>query len=334
VPVNARAVDLLVVGAGPCGLAVGAAARQQGLTCTLLEAGTVAESILRYPVHTTFFSGAEKLEIAGLPFTISGDKPTRREAIRYFRGVARYFALDVRPYERVVGVASVGDGFEARTRGPGGEERLHRGRALVLATGYFDRPNRLDVRGADLPKVSYYFTEPFPYYDQDVLVIGGGNSAADAALTCWREGARVTLAHLEAALDGGIKPWVRPDIENRIAEGSIPALWRHRVTEIGWRAVELEDLETGVRRTLRNDWVLAMIGYDPDTTLARSLGVHVDPGSGAPVHDEETLETNVPGVYIAGVLASGRQANRIFIENGKLHGPRIATAFAHARGAR
>jgi thioredoxin reductase (NADPH) len=331
---NDSVVDLLVIGAGPCGLAVGVAAREMGLSCTILEKGTVSDSILRYPIHTTFFSGAEKLEIGGLPFTISGDKPTRREAIRYFRGVVRYFALDVRQYEDVVSVTRCAEGFTALTRTRHGAERRHSGRSVVFATGYFDHPNPLGVHGDDLPGVSYYFVEPFPYFDQEVLVVGGGNSAADAALSCWREGARVTLVHLGASLDAGIKPWVRPDIENRIAEGSIPALWRHRVLEIRPGEVDVGSLDTGVRRTLPVDWVLAMTGYAPDPTLLRALGVGLDPETGAPDHDPETMETHVRGVYIAGVLAAGRDANRIFIENGKLHGARIAAAIRNEGGAR
>jgi len=201
----------------------------------------------------------------------------------------------------------------------------------VIATGYYDTPNRLDVPGADLPKVLHYFQEPYPFFDQDMIVVGGGNSAADAALTCWREGARVTLVHVFGELDRGVKPWVRPDIDNRIAEGSIPALWRHRVREVRWDEVAVEDLDTGTVRVLPNQWVLAMTGYTPDPVLLRSLGVQFDTDSGIPWHDPETMRTNVPGVYVAGVLAAGYDANKIFIENGKLHGPRIVEAAAATR---
>jgi thioredoxin reductase (NADPH) len=321
-------LDLAVIGAGPCAIAVGVAARQAGLSCLLFDRGAVTQALLDHPTYTTYFSGPEKLEIAGLPFTTAGDKPTRREALRYYRNVVSYFEVPVRQYEEVVGVEGGAGDFQVSTRQRDGEFGRYRARNVVVATGYYDTPRRLDATGADLSKVEYYFREPYPYFDQDVLVIGGGNSAADAALTCWREGARVTIVHLFDSLDSGVKPWVRPDIDNRIAEGSIPALWRHRVAEIRSREVVVESLDDGARRTLRNDWVLAMIGYVPDPRFLRMLGVAIDRETGIPAHDPRTMQTAVPGVYIAGVLAAGYDANKIFIENGKLHGPAIAAAIA------
>jgi len=323
--------DVAVVGAGPCGIAVGVAARKEGLSCVLFDRGAVTQSVCRYPTYTTFFSGPEKLEIDDLPFTTAGDKPTRREALRYFRKVVSYYGLDVRQYEEVAAVAREGDGFLLRTR-RADEDRVYRARNVVIATGYFDTPRPLEVPGEELPKVVHYFADPYPYFDQDVVVVGAGNSAVDAALSCWREGARVTLVHLFEGLDKGIKPWVRPDIENRIAEGAIPALWRHRLVQIRAREVEVEDLETGERRVLPNDWVLAMTGYVPDPYLLRSLGVHIDSETGIPAHDRRTMRTDQPGVYIAGVLAAGYDANKIFIENGKLHGPLIAADVARRSG--
>ena len=322
-------LDIAIIGAGPCGIAAGVAARGAGLSCALFDKGAVTESVYRYPTYTTFFSGAEKLEIGGVPFTTAGDKPTRREALRYFRRVVGFFGLDVKQYEEVVSVEGEAGGFLLTTRRLSGAERQWRARTIVISTGYFDTPRKLlDVPGAELAKVVYYFREPFPYWGQDVLVIGAGNSAADAALTTWREGGRVTMVHLFAELDKGIKPWVRPDIENRILEGAIPALWEHRVTAIRWNEVDVEDLKTGEVRTLPNDWVLAMTGYVPDPGLLRDLGVRIDPATGIPDHDRATMRTNVPGVYIAGVVAAGYDANKIFIENGKLHGPLIAADVA------
>jgi thioredoxin reductase (NADPH) len=323
--------DIAVVGAGPCGIAVGIAAQEAGLRCALFDRGAVTESVYRYPTYTTFFSGPEKLEIARVPFTTAGDKPTRREALRYFRKLVTYFALDVRQYEGVETITAADGGFVLGTRTRDGVPATYRARNVVVATGYFDTPRKLDVPGAEMEKVVYYFTDPFPYFDQDVVVVGGGNSAADAALTCWREGARVTLVHLFETLDKGIKPWVRPDIENRISEGSIPALWGHRVVHIRPREVEVEEIATGARRVLPNDWVLSMTGYVPDPVMLLALGVSVDPETGIPAHDRATMETNVPGVFIAGVLAAGYDANKIFIENGKLHGPLIAEAIASRR---
>jgi thioredoxin reductase (NADPH) len=320
--------DVAVVGAGPCGIAVGVAAKERGLSCVLFDKGAVTDSVYRYPTYTTFFSGPEKLEIANIPFTTAGDKPTRREALRYFRKVVTYFGLHVRQYHEVLHVSGQEGDFVLVTRGRDGQAATWRARSVVIATGYFDTPRRLDVPGAELPKVVSYYADPFPYFDQDVLVIGAGNSAADAALTCWREGARVTMVHLFPTLDKGIKPWVKPDLENRIAEGAIPMLYSHRVTDIRWNEVDVLDMQTGRTRTLKNDWVLSMIGYVPDPGLLRELGVSVDGETGIPAHDPATMQTDVPGVYIAGVVAAGYDANKIFIENGKLHGPLIADSVA------
>jgi thioredoxin reductase (NADPH) len=323
-------LDILVVGAGPCAIAVGVAAREAGLRCLLVDRGAVTQAMMEHPTYTTYFSGPEKLEI-GIPFTTAGDKPTRREALRYYRRVVSHFALDVLQYHEVVAIGGVAGDFGVEVVSRGGRRRGIRARNVVIATGYFDNPRRLDIPGADLPKVSYYFTEPYPFFQQDVLVIGGGNSAADAALTCWREGARVTIVHQFEQLDRGVKPWVRPDIDNRIAEGAIPTFWRHAVREIRPDEVEIESLETGSRTVIRNDWVLAMIGYVPNPRMLLELGVSVDPRSGIPEHDPETMKTNVAGVYIAGVLAAGYDANKIFIENGKLHGALIVTAVREGR---
>lgn len=329
---RADAAEIAVIGAGPCGIAVGVAAAQAGLSCVLFDRGAITQGMKDHPTYVTYFSGPEKLEIADLPFTTSGDKPTRREALRYYRKVAGYFGLDVRQYTEVTSVGRGEDGFVLHTRTRDGEEGTFRAPNVVVATGYYDNPRRLDVPGASLGKVVYYFDEPYGYWDQDVIVVGGGNSAADAALLCWREGARVTVVHLFDELDRGVKPWVRPDIDNRIAEGSIPALWRSRLVEIRPREVVVEQVETGERRIVPNDWVLAMTGYEPDPGWLRELGIDVDPVTAVPAHDPGTMETNVPGLYVAGVIVSGHDANKIFIENGKLHGPLIAASVAGKLG--
>jgi len=321
-------LDILVVGAGPCGIAVGVAARQRGLRCLLVDRGAVTQAMMEHPTYTTYFSGPEKLEVGGIPFTTAGDKPTRREALRYYRKVVSWHHLDVLQYHEVRSLEREGDVFVATLTSRAGERRELRVRNVVVAIGYYDNPRRLDVPGADLPHVTGYFTEPYPYFDQDVVVVGGGNSAADAALACWREGARITIVHQFEELDKGVKPWIKPDIENRIAEGSIPALWRHIVREIRPNEVVAESLVTGEARTLKADWVLAMIGFVPDPRLLLSLGVTIDPATGIPAHDPDTMLTNVPGVYLAGVVAAGYDANKIFIENGKLHGDLIARSVA------
>lgn len=324
-------LDILVIGAGPCAIAVGVAAKERGLACLLVDRGAVTQAMMEHPTYTTYFSGPEKLEVGGIPFTTAGDKPTRREALRYYRRVVAFHGITVLQYNEVTRVERADENFVCHTVGLNGERRELVARNLVVATGYYDNPRRLDMPGADLPKVTHYFREPFPYFDQDVIVVGGGNSAADAALSCWREGARVTIVHQFEELDRGVKAWVKPDIENRIAEGAIPALWRHVVREIRPREVIVEHVDTGETRSIGNDWVLAMIGYVPDPGLLTDLGVTIDPLTGIPAFDPATMLTNVPNVYIAGVLAAGYDANKIFIENGKLHGPLIAADVAAAR---
>ncbi len=323
-----RLLDLAVVGAGPCGIAVGAAAARTELSCVLFDEGPLTASLVDYPPYMTFFSTADNLEIAGVPFVMPRGKPDREDALAYYRRVADHFELEVHQHEPVLSVEGEAGDFRLRTRPRAGRERRWRARAVVVATGSFHEPNRLDVPGEELDKVRHRYDEPHPYWDQDVLVVGGGNSAVEAALETWRAGARVTFVHFEEELDPGVKPWIRPDIENRFAEGSIPVRWRTRVEEITPTSVVLRDLETGETDEIANDWVLAMTGWHADPALLRSLGVEVDPESGVPAHDPGTMETNVEGVYIAGVLAAGDDANRIFIENGKHHGPRIVRHLA------
>jgi thioredoxin reductase (NADPH) len=325
-------LDLAIVGAGPCGLATGIAAQRAGITCTLFDRGCVVSSISRYPTHMTFFSTAERLEIGGVPFVVVGDKPTRREALRYYQRLAREFALDVHQYEEITSIDAAADHFVLNARTLSGRESRYPARNVVIATGYFDSPNLLRVPGEDLPKVTHGYREGHTFYDQDVVVIGGGNSAVDAALELYRWGARVTIVHFAAALDPNVKPWVRPDIEGRLKDGVIQARFRSRLIAITPDAVRLRDEDTCAEDELHNDFVLAMTGYTPDGVLLRSLGVAFDPVTGIPHHDPDTMQTNVPGVYIAGVLSAGYDANKVFIENGRGHGERIAQAVRHAAG--
>lgn len=315
--------ELLIVGAGPCGLSAGVAAKRAGLDAVLVDKGAVAGAIVGYPVNMSFFSTSDRLEIGGVPFVVERDKPSRSEALNYYRRVASHFGLDVRQYEEVVSLEPQDGRFRAETRSHVGTRRRYLADRVVIATGYCDTPNLLDVPGEELPKVKHYFDEAHRYYDQDVLVVGGGNSAVETALAVWRAGGRVRLVHLFAGFDEGVKPWVLPDIENRVEEGSIPVSWGHRVAEIAPERVRIEPVDGGEGRWLPNDWVLAMTGYRPDPALLRQLGVEPDPETGIAPHDPETMETSRPGVYIAGVLAAGYDANRIFIENGRHHGPRI-----------
>jgi len=315
--------DLVVVGAGPCGIAVGAAAITSGLDVTLYDKGCVTNSLVDYPYYMTFFSTAQKLEIAGVPFTIAEMKPTRREALVYYRRVVQYHGLDVRQYEEVTSIEGTRGDFTVRTRKRVGVESSVRTPAVVIATGGFHEPNYLDVPGENLPKVKHYYQEPYPFYDQDVLVVGAGNSSVEAALETYRAGARVTMVHFSDQIDRGVKPWVVPDIQNRLANGEITAYWNHRISEIRPTSVLLHREGSEGAVEIPNDWVLAMTGWRPNREFLAGLGVSIDPETGIPAHDPETMETDVPGIHVAGVLAAGYDANKIFIENGKLHGPKI-----------
>jgi thioredoxin reductase (NADPH) len=318
-----ESTEILVIGAGPCGLAVGVAAREAGLGCVLLDRRTVVSTIERYPLGMTFFSTPEKIEIGGVPFIASGEKPTRRDGLLYYRRVAEHFQLDARPGQEVTEVAREPDGrFRVQVRRRHDATTYLAG-AVVFATGYYDWPNPLGVPGESLPHVAHYFTEGHRHWHQDVVVIGAGNSAVDAALECWRAGARVSLVHFAEGFDKVVKPWVLPDITNRVKEGSVKAWWRHRVVHITPDAVEVESLDSRRGGRLPADSVLAMTGYHADTTLLERLGVPVDQETGIPRHDEATMMTTLPGCYLAGVIASGKDSNRLFIENARGHGELI-----------
>jgi len=319
-------IDIAVIGAGPCGIAVGAAAAEAGVRAILFDKGCVTNSIVNYPYYMRFFSTADRLEVGNVPFAIPEKNPSRQEALVYYRRVVQHFALEVRQYEGVESVTGAEGAFHVRSRSMAGEERQIAARYVVMATGGFHGPNLLGVPGEELPKVLHYYKEAYPYYDQDVLVVGGRNSAVEAALELFRSGARVTLVHFLDWIDDGVKPWVVPDITNRLDQGQIRAFWRHRVTEIGPTFVRLKDEDDGAVSELDNDWVLAMTGWHPDPSLLREMGVEVDLRSGIPHHDPSTMETNIPGVFLAGVLAAGNNANKIFIENGRAHGGLILKA--------
>lgn len=313
--------DLLIVGAGPCGLATAISARRAGLRAIVVDAHVVASTITHYPTYVKFFSTAEKLALGGLPFVVAAEKPGRRDALAYYRAVVQHFALEVRQYERVRAIEGASGGFRVRTRTRAGEDRVIRAGAVVVATGYFGSPNTLGVPGEDLPHVTHVFREGHEAFQQDVVVVGGGNSAAEAALDLWRAAARVTLVHFGPTFDKRIKPWVLPDFENRVKEGSIVARWNARVAAIDPAAVRIAT-PAGEERIAASQ-VYVMTGFAPDLTLLRAAGVPVDPATGIPAHDPATLETSVPGLFIAGVVVAGFDANKVFIENGRYHGDRI-----------
>ena len=324
---------MVVIGAGPCGLAVGIAAKAAGIPCMLLDRRNIVSTIERYPLAMTFFSTPERIEIGGIPFVASHEKPTRRDGLIYYRRVAEHYGLDIRPGEEVTDVVRRPDGsFHLTVRRPH-DATSYDAQAVVFATGYFDNPNLLNVPGEDLPHVSHYFVEGHPYWHQRVVVIGAGNSAVDAALECWRAGAHVTLIHFGDALDRTVKPWVLPDITNRIKEGSIAVRWRSKVRAITPTHVEIETEGAPGLEALPAEAVLAMTGYHADTALLRRLGAPVDDRTGVPAHDERTMATPVPGCYLAGVIASGNDANRLFIENARGHGELILRDILERRKA-
>lgn len=323
--------DIAVIGAGPCGLSVGVAAKQAGLSCVVLDRASIVAGIAAYPTYGTFFSTPNRLELGGVPFIVAEDKPTRREALKYYRRVAQHFRIDVRQYEEVLTVSGEEGAFVLDTRQMAGGEKRYTAANVVVATGYYGHPNLLGVAGEDLPKVTHYYTEAHPYTDQDCLVVGGGNSAVEAALDLYRAGARVGLLHFEDRLDRGVKPWILPDITNRLARGEITAYWRRRIAEIGPQNVTLRSEDDGTLSEVKNDWVIAMTGYMPDPRLLRELGVTFDSATGVPDHDPTTMATNVPGVFIAGVVAGGNRPDQIFIEDGRDHGPRIIETLGATR---
>lgn len=317
-------LPVAVIGAGPCGLAAAAALEASGVHAVVFDRGCIASSIASYPLYMTFFSTAEKIAIADIPFPIAADKPTRREALAYYRGVVQHLGLDVRQYEPVVQVWRRKGDLVVHSRPRGGDVVETKVRAVVVATGYFGTPNALNVPGEDLPHVTHLYREGHEAFQRDAIVVGAGNSAAEAVLDLWRHGAKVTLVHFGPTFDKNIKPWVLPDLQNRMKDGSIAVRWNTRLTAIEHGRVHLDGKDgPGI---LPAQHVYLMTGFTPSSELLSALGVELDTATGIPAHDPATMETNVPGVFIAGVLASGYDANKVFIENGRGHGVLIAGA--------
>jgi thioredoxin reductase (NADPH) len=324
IPLQTEAiVDLAVVGAGPTGLACAIEAQRAGFTAVLIDKGCLCNSLFHYPSNMTFFTTPELLEIGDIPFPSPNQKPNRNEALEYYRKVAEHYQLDVRQYQTVEKVAGSDGNFVLHTVDRFGRPLQHRARKLVIATGYYDLPNSLNVPGEELNKVSHYYHDPHPYFDLDVLVIGGKNSAAIAALDLWRHGARVTLVHRGPEMHRHVKYWILPDINNRIKNGEITAFFSSTVTRITEDTITLSTPSGD--RTLPNQYVFALTGYQPDFRFLEALGVRLDEQNDrCPVCDPQTLESNVPGIYLAGVVIAGERTNEIFIENGRFHGKQIA----------
>ena len=310
-----------IVGAGPTGLACGIELTRRGITNVLFDKGCVVNSLYHYPTNMVFFTTPELLEIGDIPMTALNEKPVRGEALKYYRRVAAHYGLDIHQYERVERIEGEDGGFTVHT-----EKDIYQASKVILSTGYYDRPNQLNVPGEELPKVIHYYKEAHPYYNHDVAVVGGKNSAAIAALELWWTGSRVTLIHRQATLSDSIKYWIRPNIDNRIKNKEIPAYFSSRMKEILPDRILIETPEGVV--TIGNDFVFAMTGYRPDTEFLAAHGITFDPETRRPHTNPDTLESARPGLFLAGVLVAGMHTNEIFIENGRFHGKVIAEAIA------
>jgi thioredoxin reductase (NADPH) len=314
--------DVLVVGAGPTGLACAIEAQRAGMRTVLIDKGCLCNSLFHYPSNMTFFTTPELLEIGDMPFSSPNQKPTRNEALEYYRKVAEHYQLEFRQYQTVSSLTGEDGDFNITAVDHFSRRRSYAARKVILATGYYDLPNYLEIPGEDLAKVLHYYHDPHPYYDQNVLVIGGKNSAAIAALDLWRHGAHVTLVHRGAAMHHHVKYWILPDINNRIKNSEVSAYFSSSVTSIEKDSVELLTPQGVV--TLDNDFVFALTGYHPDFDFLAAVGVRMEGLDRSPVCDPQTLESNIPGLYLAGVIVAGMRTNEIFIENGRFHGRQIA----------
>lgn len=333
--------DILIIGSGPAGLSTAIAASQRGLSYLVIERGALVNSISKFPVNMVFFTTPELLEIGGVPFTTPYEKPTRTEALRYYRKVADAQKLDIAFGETVEGItpalpgADNGAALIVKTRDVEGAAHERQAKTVVLATGAYDKPNRLDIPGEDLPHVNHYYTEAHPHWRKHVVIVGGQNSAAEAALELYRNGAKVTIVHRKPEFGTSLKYWVKPDIENRVREGSVAARFNARLIEIKQTAVVVEQKRADgsvVTEELPADAVFLLTGYRSDTALLTACGVKFNPVSFEPDHDPETFESNVPNLFIAGQVLTGRQSGKIFIENGRFHGERVVEVIARRLG--
>ena len=318
--------DVICIGAGPTGLACAIEAKRAGMHSMVIDKGCLCNSLYHYPVNMHFFTTVERMEIGDLPMTSSGDKPTRPEALKYYRRAVEHYGVDTRLYEKVLRIehGHKQPGFRVHTESEGGEKHEYRASKVIIATGYYDMPNYMGVPGEDLPHVSHYFTDPHPYWNQNVVVIGARNSAAEAALDLYRAGARVTLIHRGPELGKTLKYWVRPDIENRIRAGEIRAMFSTSVTRIEPGRVWVKNSHS--EEAVAAAQVFAMTGYHPDFSFLEAQGIRLDPVTRRPECNPDTLETNVTGMYVAGVVVGGKHTSDIFIENGRFHGRQIIAA--------
>ena len=325
--VEIEPLDIIIIGGGPTGLACAIEAQRAGLDYLVIEKGCVVNSLYNYPAQLVFFTTPELLEIGDLPFVCEREKPVRIEALKYYRRVVETYRLRVNQYEKVTRASGSDGDFLVETESAlTDRKRSYRSRKIIVAIGYFDYANSLDISGEDLPKVSHYYKDAHPFYDRDVAVIGGANSAAIAALDLHRHGARVTMIHRGHQLRRTIKYWILPDIENRIANGEVKAHFHTVVTEIKPSLIRIRNLVTGEDLELPNDFVFALTGYHTDNDFLRSMGIEIDPETMKPTFNHETMESNVRGIYLAGVVTAGKETGKIFIENGRFHGEQIINA--------
>lgn len=309
--------DVVIIGAGPCGLAAAISLKIQGKNPLIIEKGNIVNAIYHYPTHQTFFSTSEKLEIGDMPFVSENYKPKRNQALVYYREVARRKQLRIKAFEKVIEIRKSGQEFKIMT-----DKGTYLSTYVVAATGYYDNPNYMNVPGENLAKVSHYFKEAHPYFDKDVCVIGGKNSSVDAAIELVKAGAKVTVLYRGNKYSESIKPWILPEFDSLVKKGIIVLEFEANIKEI--REDSIIYTKSGIDIELNNDFVLAMTGYHPDHQLLKRMGVEIDDETGRPTYNEHTMETNVEGIFIAGVIAAGNNANEIFIENGRFHGELIA----------
>ncbi|MCS0786898.1 YpdA family putative bacillithiol disulfide reductase [Cytobacillus firmus] len=313
-------IDAIIVGGGPCGLAAAIALQEAGRNPLVIEKGNIVNAIYHYPTHQTFFSTSEKLEIGGVPFITENYKPKRNQALTYYREVVKRKGVKINAFEKVLKVIkNSSEVFEVQT-----DKGIYTANYVVIATGYYDHPNYMGVPGEDLPKVFHYFKEAHPYFDKDVTVIGGKNSSVDAAIELVKAGARVTVIYRGTEYSPSIKPWILPEFESLVRNGVIKMEFNAHVKEISEN--KLTYMADGQQFDIENDFVFAMTGYHPDHEFLRGMGIQINEETGRPQFNPETMETNVPGIFIAGVIAAGNNANEIFIENGRFHGGQIAKA--------
>lgn len=317
--------DLIIIGAGPIGMACAIQAKRQGLSTLMIDKGLLVNTLFHFPTNMTFFSTSLLLEIGDVPFVSHGEKPTRRESLEYYRRVFESWELEAHFYERVTHVEKNQDHFNVIT-----DKTAYLAKAVIVATGFYDLPVLLQIPGEDLPKVRHYYTEPHPYIHQKVVVIGAANSACDVALELWHKGAEVTMVVRESQISERVKYWIKPNIENRIREGAIKAYFNSRVTSIGEQSIDLETPEGLVR--LPNDYVLAMTGYQPDFSFLQQIGIALynDPDTEV-TYNPDTHESNIPGIYLAGVVCGGMCTNKFFIENARDHAEKIIGHFLRSR---